>query len=163
VNPSFLTALSNDNRFGLVADLGLDEVLIYRFDAVHGTLAPNNPPLAKLPPGSGPRHIAFHPNGKVVYVISELANTLSVFGFDRTTGALHQVQILSTLPPGFKGANAAAEVQINRVGGVLYGSNRGDDSIAVFSIDPARFTLTPVEYPSSGGRTPRYFGLIERR
>ena len=135
--------LSPDNRFALVSDLGLDKVLVYRFDAAKGTLAPNDPPFAKVAPGAGSRHLAFHPNGKIVYCISEMASTMTTFEYAASGGTLKEIQTVSTLPADFKGNNTAAEVQVNRAGTVLYGSNRGHDSIAVFSIDPRQFTLTP--------------------
>lgn len=152
-------ALTSDNRFVLVPDLGLDQVLVYRFDAAHGTLTPNDPPFARIAPGSGPRHIAFHPNGKMVYIVSELASTLTAYAFDPSSGALRQVQSISSLPADFKGQSAAAEVQVNRAGTVLYASNRGHDSIAMFSINRRDFTLTPMGTVPSGGKTPRYFCL----
>lgn len=152
-------ALTSDNRFVLVPDLGLDQILVYRFDAAHGTLMPNNPPFAKIAPGSGPRHVAFHPNGKMVYVVSELASTLTAYSFDSATGGLNQVQSISALPPDFKGQSASSEVQVNKAGTVLYASNRGHDSIAAFSIDKHDFKLTLLDAVSSGGKTPRYFCL----
>ena len=151
--------LSPDNRFALVSDLGLDKVLVYRFDAAKGTLAPNDPPFAKVAPGAGSRHLAFHPNGKIVYCISEMASSMTTFEYAAGGGTLKEIQTVSTLPADFKGTNTAAEVEVNRAGTVLYGSNRGHDSIAVFSIDPRQFTLTPLERVPTQGRMPRYFGI----
>jgi 6-phosphogluconolactonase len=154
----FITT-SPDNHIVLAADLGLDQVVEYRFDAVKGTLTPNNPPFAKLHPGAGPRHIAFHPTGKYVYVNGEMAATLSAFAYDAATGTMKELQTLSTLPAGFPGTKSTAEVHVDRAGRFVYVSNRGHDSIAIFAIDPAKGTLTPAGYAPTGGKTPRYFGL----
>lgn len=151
--------VSPDNRVVLAADLGLDQVVEYHFDASKGTLTPNTPPFATLRPGSGPRHLAFHPTGKYVYVNSEMASTLSAFAYDAATGAMKELQTLSTLPTGFSGATSTAEVLVDRAGRFAYVSNRGHDSIAIFAIDPAKGTLTPAGHASTGGKTPRYFGL----
>jgi 6-phosphogluconolactonase len=152
---------SPDNRFALAADLGLDEVVVYRFDPAAGSLTPNNPPFGKTPPGSGPRHFAFHPNGRFVYVINEIKCTLSTFSWDTARGALKELQTVSTLPDGYKVTNddSTAELRVHPSGKFVYGSNRGHDSIAVFAVDPAKGTLTPVERVSTQGKTPRGFGI----
>jgi 6-phosphogluconolactonase len=147
------------NRFALVADLGLDKVLVYRFDAGRGTLTPNVPPAASVPPGSGPRHLAFHPDGRHVYVINELSSTVTACGYDPEHGVLKEVQTVSTLPEGFKGENTTAEVQVHPSGKFLYGSNRGHDSIAVFAIDAGTGRLRPAGHESTRGKTPRSFGV----
>ena len=152
-------ALAPDNRFAFVADLGLDQVLIYQFDAAAGTLTPNAPPFAAVSPGSGARHLAFHPDGHTAYVISELFSTITAFGYDAATGALQPVQTISTLPDGYKKANAAAEVRVHPSGKFLYASNRGHDSIAIFSIDPANGLLTLIGHQLTGGKTPRSFSI----
>jgi 6-phosphogluconolactonase len=149
--------LSPDNRFAIAADLGLDELLVYHFDSSRGSLAPNNPPFAKVEPGAGPRHLAFHPNGKFLYVINELESSVTAFSYD--AGSLRNLATVSTLPKEFKGSNDAAEIVVHPTGRFLYGSNRGHDSIAVFKIDPAGGTLTPVEYTSTRGKTPRNFAI----
>jgi len=151
--------LSPDNHFALCADLGLDEVLIYRFDAGKGTLTPNNPAFALVSSGAGPRHFAFHPNGKLGYVIDEMQSTVTVFSYDPANGALDVVQTVSTLPQGFKGENTTAEVEVHPSGKFLYGSNRGHDSIALFSINPRKGTLTPEGHTPTLGKTPRSFAL----
>lgn len=151
--------VSPDNRFVLAADLGLDEVLVSRFDAAEGTLIPNNPPFAKVKPGSGPRHFVFSPNGKFVYVISEMGSSLTVFSYDAERGALEEKQVISTLPNNFHGESSGAEVEIAPSGKFLYASNRGNDSIAVFAIDAENGTLTPVEYTPTQGKTPRMFQI----
>jgi len=151
--------LSPDNRFALSADLGLDEVLVYRFDADHGTLAPNNPPFAKVNPGAGPRHFAFHTSGKFGYVIDEMQSTITVFSYEPSSGALQMLQTVSTLPKDFEGENSAAEVQVHPSGKFLYGSNRGHDSIAMFTINNRKGTLTPNGFALTLGKTPRNFAL----
>jgi 6-phosphogluconolactonase len=151
--------LSPDNRFALSADLGLDEVLVYRFDAEHGTLAPNNPPFAKVNAGAGPRHFAFHPSGRFGYVIDELQSTVTVFSYEASSGALHTLQTVSTLPKDFEGESTAAEVQVHPSGKFLYGSNRGYDSIAMFTINNRKGTLTPNGYALTLGKTPRNFAV----
>jgi len=148
-----------DNRFAFVADLGLDKVLVYRFDAKNGTLAPNNPAWATVKPGAGPRHFAFHPGGKSAYVINELHSTVTAFAYDARQGVLTERQTLSTLPDGFDGDSTTAEVQVHPSGKFLYGSNRGHDSIAVFAIDGETGRLTLVEHESTQGQTPRNFGI----
>lgn len=148
-----------DNRFVLSADLGLDKLFVYRFDAAHGTLMPNTPPFAKIHPGSGPRHFAISPNGKFVYVISEMGSLLTVFSYDAAHGNLRELQEISTLPKDFDGENTDAEVVVHSSGKFLYASNRGHDSIAVFAIDRQKGTLTPIETVSTQGKTPRNFAI----
>jgi 6-phosphogluconolactonase len=142
-----------------VADLGLDKVFVYRFDPLKGTLTPNEPPSVAVPPGSGPRHFAFHPNGRNAYVINELASTVTAFHYDSDRGVLEPLQTISTLPKDFKGSNTTAEVQVHPSGKFLYGSNRGHNSIAVFAIDPATGKLTATGHQSEGIKTPRNFGI----
>jgi 6-phosphogluconolactonase len=145
------------NRFALAADLGLDKILIYRFDPDKGTLVPSDPAAAAVAPGSGPRHVAFHPNGRWAYVINEMASTVTTFDYDPKAGTLTTVQTVSTLPEGFTGSNTTAEIQIDPSGRFLYGSNRGHDSLAIFAIDPSTGRLTPVGRESTGGKNPRNF------
>jgi 6-phosphogluconolactonase len=150
---------SPDNRFALASDLGLDEVLVYRFDAAKGTLAANDPPFAKVAPGAGPRHFVFHPNAKFLYVIDEVASTVTAFSYDAAGGKLQSLTAVSTLPEGFKGNNDTAEIKVSPDGKFLYGSNRGHDSIVIFSIDPKSGLLTYVGHQPSAGKTPRSFGI----
>jgi 6-phosphogluconolactonase len=152
--------VSPDNRFALVSDLGLDKILIYRFDATCGTLIPNDPPFVKVHPGAGPRHFIFDASGHFVDLISEIQSTITVFAYDSEHGALHELQTISALPKSFKGSSTAAEIELAPSGRFLYASNRGDDSIAVFAVDPHHHTLSPVEHVSSGGKTPRNFALV---
>ena len=152
-------AFSPDNRFALVADRGLDQVLIYRYDRSKGTLTPNDPPLFDATPGAGPRHLAFHPSGRILYELNEPGSTVTVLAYGAAGGTMSRLQEITTLPPGFTGTSATAQLQIDRAGKFLYASNRGADNIAVFAIDPAKGTLTLVEHVSTQGKTPRDFSL----
>ena len=154
---------SPDNHFALAADLGLDEVLIYHFNSAKGTLTPNNPPYAKVNPGAGPRHVAFHPNGKFAYVLAELEDSVTAFAYKASNGSLSPLQTvsaLSTLRKDYKGPKEAAEIAVHPNGKFLYASNRGGmDTISVFSINPAKGTLNlKNEYPTMG-KTPRNFAI----
>jgi 6-phosphogluconolactonase len=151
--------LSPDERFAFVDDLGLDQLLVYKFDKSKGSLKPNNPPFAKLDAGAGPRHFALHPSGRFAYVVSELASTVTAFSVDLKVGMLHRSQSISTLPDDFKGENDDAEIRTHPSGKFLYASNRGHDSIAVFAIDSSKGTLTTIEHTSTGGKTPRSFEI----
>lgn len=151
--------LTPDNRLALVSDLGLDKILVYHFDAANGGLTSNDPPSGSVKPGSGPRHIAFHPNGEYAYVINEIANTITAFHWDAAHGSLNELQTVSTLPASFTGEDTTAEIAVHPSGRFLYGSNRGHDSIAVFAIDPAKGTLTFVEDVLTQGKEPRDFTL----
>ncbi len=150
---------SADNRFAIAADLGLDRLLVYRFDASQGSLTPNTPPYAKVEAGAGPRHVAFAPNGKFAYVIDELGSTINAFSYDAKGGVLDPLQTISTLPAGFKGTNDTAEIHVHPNGRFLFASNRGHDSIAVFSIDAKAGRLTLVSHVSTQGKTPRNFEI----
>lgn len=147
------------NRFVLVGDLGLDKVLVYKFNVKDGSLMPNDPPFATVAPGSGPRHVTFHPNGKWVYVINEMGSSVVLFNWDGKKGALTQAQTAPTLPKDFQGQSTCAEVQVHASGRFLYASNRGHDSIAVFAIDKSTGQLTAVQHVPSGGKTPRNFEM----
>jgi 6-phosphogluconolactonase len=148
---------SEHNRFVYVSDLGLDRVLIYKFDSAKGTLAqvPDNS-WATLQPGSGPRHAAFPKNGKFMYVVGEMASAVTVFA-NENQESFRSVQTVPMLPVGFSGRNDAAEIEIHPNGKFLYASNRGHDSIVVFAVDPTNGTLKQVDDISTGGREPRHF------
>ncbi|GAC1638062.1 MAG: lactonase family protein [Candidatus Acidiferrum sp.] len=148
---------SADNRYVLAVDLGLDQVLIFQFDAKKGTFVPHLPPAAALKPGSGPRHAIFSPNGKFLFVVSELASTATSFSYDAKTGDLKRTNSVSTLPSGFSGRNDVAEVAIHPSGRFLYVSNRGADSIAIFAIDAKKGTLSSLGSMPTGGKEPRHF------
>jgi 6-phosphogluconolactonase len=143
----------------LVCDLGLDRVFTYRFDASHAALAAGDPPFAGVKPGFGPRHLAFHPDGRWVYVITEMGNAMVVFSYDSTQGALREIQSVSTLPADFTGQSSGAEVAVHPNGRFVYGSNRGHDSIVVYAVDQASGRLALVQHQSTLGRTPRTFAL----
>jgi 6-phosphogluconolactonase len=151
--------LSPDNRFAIVDDLGLDQSLVYKFDSAKGLLMPNGAQFGKADPGAGPRHFAFHPNGKFAYVVNEMGSTVSLFAFDGAAGVLHPQQTISTIPKGFSALNEDAEIEVHPSGKFLYASNRGHDSIAVFAIDGTKGTLTLVEYADTKGKTPRSFEI----
>ena len=149
---------SKDGRFGFAADLGIDKINVYKIDSAMGTVTPNEPAFVSLKPGSGPRHFAFHPDGKHAFVINELLSTLTLFRYDATGGVLTEVQTVSTLPGEVKG-NSTAEVVVHPSGKFVYGSNRGHDSIAIFQFDAAKESLTPSGHVKTGGKTPRNFAL----
>jgi len=153
--------LSPDNRFAFVADLGLDKVLIYKLDPVRAMLTPNDPPFATVPPGSGPRHLAFHPSGRFAYVINEMFCTVTAFSYEAKQGALKEIQTVSTLPKGesVQPGYSTAEVQVHPGGKFLYGSNRGHDTIAVFAIDQVSGTLSLIQNEPTQGKMPRNFGI----
>lgn len=151
--------LSSDNRFAIAAYLGLDQLLVYRFDPAKGTLVANHPPFTQLHPGARPRHFAFHPNYKFLYLLEEAASKVDTFSYDAENGTLRQMTTVSTLPEDFKGDNTTAEIKVRPDGKFLYGSNRGHDSIAVFAIDPVTGALKFTEAVSTGGRKPRNFEI----
>jgi 6-phosphogluconolactonase len=151
--------VAKDNKFAIAADLGLDQLLVYRFDETRGLLSPHQPAAAELKPGAGPRHLSFHPNGKWLYVANEFDSTVTAFSYHAEAGALRHLETMSTLPPGFAGRNSPAEILVDQKGGFLYVSNRGHDSIAVFAIDSGSGRLTAIEQVPTGGRTPRNFAL----
>ena len=145
------------NRYAFSADLGIDKLLSYRFDAQHGRLNPNDPPFVQTKPGAGPRHFTFHPNGRYAYLINELDSTLTAFTYQHADGKLRPLQTVSALPKDFAGANTCADVHVAPRGRFLYGSNRGHDSIVVFRIEPRTGQLTYVEHVQTEGKTPRNF------
>lgn len=152
-----VAAISPDNRFVWVCDLGLDEVLSYRIDPAKGGMTPNDPPFAKVEPGFGPRHVVFRADSKFAYVMSEMAAAVTVFSYDAAKGTMQQVQVISTLPEGYTGMKSGAEIAIHPDSKFLYASNRGDNSIAIFKVDAAKGTLTSAGRVSTQGKTPRNF------
>jgi 6-phosphogluconolactonase len=151
--------LDKANHFAVVADLGLDRVYVYRFDPVHGKLTPNDPPSTKVKDRSGPRHFAFHPDGKHAYVINEIDCTVTVFDYDPDHGTLTAVHSIPTMPIAVGPRHSTAEVVVHPSGKFLYGSNRGHDSLAVYGIEPETGRLKLVEYESTQGKTPRNFAV----
>lgn len=153
------TTLDASNHFAFVCDKGLDQVRSYVFDPAAGTLVTNKTPFVSVPKGSGPRHMTFDPQYKRAYVICELSSTVIGFNYDATNGVLTAFQTLSTLQPGgFTGANTTAEIAFHPTGKFLYGSNRGKNSIAVFSVNAADGMLTPLQQQTTGA-TPRNFAI----
>ena len=143
------------NRYALIADLGLDKIMVYQLDLAQGKLRPHG--QASLHAGAGPRHLAFHPNGQYLYAINELDSTMTVFAYDR--GALERRQSLSTLPPDFEGTSYCADIHVSQCGRFLYGSNRGHDSIVIFEIDRQTGRLSCVGYEPTRGSFPRNFAI----
>ncbi|SRR5579883_891177 len=151
--------VSPDNKFLLGADLGLDHVNVFRIDTSTGKIAPNDPPFATVKAGSGPRHLVFAPDGKHVYVVSEMGEIVTTFAWDAGRGSLTKIDEVSALPADFHGQSTSAEIQIDAHGRHVYSSNRGHDSISVFNVDPKTAKLTLVQTESTQGKTPRFFCL----
>jgi 6-phosphogluconolactonase len=143
------------NRFALVNDLGTDRVYVYRFD--QGVVTPNDPPFVRTHPGSGPRHLAWHPNGKIAYLIQELSNEITSFAWNGQ-GGLTPLHTVSTIAADFVDTNTAAEIAVHGSGRFLVASNRGEDSLVVFALE-ADGRLELRQRVSSGGKTPRYFAF----
>ena len=144
-------------RFALAADLGTDKIYVYHYDAKHGKLTPNAFAAADLPPGSGPRHLAFSANRRCIYAISEMFSTVTVFEWNEKTGELETVQSVSTLPADFHGVSTTAEIALTPDGKFLYASNRGHDSLAIYSVNSQTGLLHSVGWQSTQGKTPRHF------
>jgi 6-phosphogluconolactonase len=151
--------LDRSGKYAFAVDLGLDKVMIYRFDAKTGKLTPNTQAFAQTKAGAGPRHFDIHPSGKFAYVINELDSTLTAFTYDNTKGDLKELQTVSTLPEGFQGVNYCADVHVHRSGKFIYGSNRGHDSIVAFAIDERNGRLSYLAHEPTQGKTPRNFGI----
>lgn len=144
-------------RHILAADLGIDQVVVYRLDDAAGRLVPHG--RFRAAPGAGPRQLAFGAGGRFVYVLNELDSTLTACAYDPAAGALQALQTVSTLPEGFAGENTCARVEVAPSGRFVYASNRGHDSIAHFAIDESTGRLTAAGHEPTGGRTPRHFAL----
>jgi len=148
-----------DNRFVIAADLGLDKLMVYELDADAGTLVANDVPYAQVAPGAGPRHFAFHPSGRLGYVVDELNNTVTGFTYDQSRGVLSEIETVPTLPRGWDGTSYCADIHVSPSGEFLYASNRGHDSIVVYRIDQDTGRLSYVEHELTGGKTPRNFAI----
>jgi|CZKI01.1.fsa_nt_gi 6-phosphogluconolactonase len=146
-------------RFAIVADLGLDRLFIYRLDAARGSLSPNDPPFTRVAPGAGPRHFAFHPDGRHAFVINEMGGSITAFTWDGEKGILAPCGTVPILRKDYKGLNTSAEVVVGRSGRFVYGSNRGDDSIVVHAFDPATGRLTFVQRMADGIEVPRNYAI----
>ncbi len=147
------------NRFAYVCDLGIDKVMIFRFDRRQGKLIPGERPWVQLKPGAGPRHLTFHPGGKYAYVMNEMHVTVTAFAHVRANGDLKELQTLATLPRDPTAADSGADIHVSPDGRFLYCSNRGHDSIAAFKINPSNGTLTFIAHEPTGGKTPRNFAV----
>jgi 6-phosphogluconolactonase len=154
-----MIVLDGSGRFAVWTDLGTDRVLVDRFDAATGQLEPNDPDGVAIQPGSGPRHLAWHPGGATAYLLNELSSTVSSLRFDPGRGALEVFQTLPARAAGAVGDNTAAEIVVSPDGRFLYASNRGDDDIAIFAIDATSLGLAPVGHVPAGGRTPRSIAI----
>jgi 6-phosphogluconolactonase len=147
------------NQYLFVTDLGTDKIMSYRLNVEGKRLVPNGIPYLNLPPGSGPRHIKFHPNGRFAYVINELNSTITALTYDAAHGTFNIIHTISTLPVDFQGESHCAEICIAPSGKFLYGSNRGHDSLAIFAIDEDSGRLQGVAFQTTYGKTPRNFAI----
>ena len=148
-----------DGRFILAVDLGTDRLMVYRLDLERGKLVPADPPWTVLPPGTGPRHLAFHPQRPFAYVISELQSTVTVFRYEERSGTFEALQTLSTLPEGFSGQNLGAEIKVAPSGRFVYASNRGHNSLVIYAVDLETGKLAVVGHESTQGVGPRDFTI----
>jgi 6-phosphogluconolactonase len=146
-------------RLVLSCDLGVDKIFVYRLDREAGRLVPNDVPYGQASSGAGPRHVAFHPNGRFAFVNNEIDSTLSAFAYDAERGTLRIVDTASTLPSDFAGNNSTAQVLVHPNGRFAYVSNRGHDSIAIFAVNPETGKLRALGHEPTQGKTPRNFNL----
>ena len=152
--------LDRKNRFAVACDLGVDKVFVYEFDVKSGKLKPNAEQASfQTKAGAGPRHFAFHRDGKTAFVTNELDSSVTALAYDENQGTLKEIQTVSTLPVDFSGANTCADVHISPNGKYLYGSNRGHDSIVSYKIDGQNGKLELIGHTLTGGRTPRNFAV----
>lgn len=151
---------SPDGKFALGCDPGLQRVYVYRIDSAAHKLVPNDPPFASVPDKRGPRHVSFTPNGKFAYVINEQGLSVTAYTFDSEHGVLNEIQTIDSQPAGAeRKGHSTAEIIVHPSGKFVYGSNRGDDSIVGYRIDPATGKLTLISHTPTGGKTPRGFGI----
>ncbi len=146
-------------RFIAVPDKGLDRIFLFLFDAQSGRITPTPQGSAVTRPGSGPRHIAFHPRLPAAWVINELASSVTTYHWDAAKGALDPIQILPSTPSHYTGANTGSEILTTSDGRFVYCSNRGHDSVAVFSVDAKTALLTSIAWAPTKGKDPRFIGL----
>ena len=151
--------LDPSNRFAYACDLGIDKIMIFRFDAQRGKLTANKTPWVQVKPGAGPRHLTFHPTGKYAYVMNEMHATVTAFSQDPVRGDLKELQTVPALPRDPTAADSGADIHVSPDGRFLYSSNRGHDSIAAFKIDQRNGKLTFIAHESTGGKTPRNFAI----
>ncbi len=145
-------------KYVLHADLGLDRIYLWKFDSDSGQLTANDPAFVSLPPGDGPRHFHFHPNGRWFYSIQEEASTLVLFDYDAEKGRLKARQTISTLPPGYAGSNFCSEILVSQDGRFIYAGNRLHDSVGIFAIADDG-TLSYVDEEWTRGNYPRSFSF----
>jgi len=148
-----------DGKFAVCADLGLDQLLVYRLDTATGKMTPNDPPFSRTPAGGGPRHLAFAPDGKFAYVVNEMGCSVTAMAYDAEHGTFKEIQTVTALPAEKSPKYSGAEVQVHPSGKFVYASIRGLDVIAIFTVDPATGKLTAAGHQSSGGKTPRNFRM----
>jgi 6-phosphogluconolactonase len=153
------TTIDATGHYVFVPDLGIDKLLVYRFDAERGMLEPHARPWIKTRPGAGPRHVVLHPDGRFAYLVNELDSTVDVLAWDAAAGTFEHLQTISTLPVDAGGASTCAHIEVAPSGRHVYASNRGHDSVAIFAVDPRAGTLTAVGHEPTRGRTPRSFGV----
>jgi 6-phosphogluconolactonase len=148
--------LSSDNKLLFVPDLGLDKIMVYKFNAATGALTPNDPPSVNITPASGPRHLAIHPKDKFAYVMMEMTSSVGAFNYNAAKGSMEEIQLIAGVPDDFTGNKSGAEIATHPNGRFLYSSNRNHNSITVYSIG-SNGRLTNAGNVLSGGRTPRHF------
>jgi len=154
--------LDPGNRFALIADLGLDRIMVYQLDLEKGKLVPQIRAHVQGRAGSGPRHLDFHPNGRFVYLVNELNSTLSVYEYHSTDSTLREIQVVPTLPVEYRGTNLPADIHITPNGKFVYASNRGHDSLAIFAVDEENGHLKSIGHQTTLGMTPRNFAIDPR-
>ena len=150
--------IDHKNNFALVPDLGLDKILIFKIDLENGKLTPNDIPHGEVKPGSGPRHLDFHPSGELVYVLNEISATITAFSYNPKTAEMKEIETVSTLPKNFS-TKSCADIHISKDGKYVYASNRGHDSIVIFNINENNGKMEYVAHQSTFGGSPRNFGL----
>lgn len=151
--------LDASDRFAFVPDLGLDRLMVYRFDQKRGILEANAAPWIKMKPGAGPRHLSFQPGGRFAYLVNELDSTVAVLSYEGDAGTFEHLQTVPTLPEGFGGESSCADIQVCPSGTFVYTSNRGHDSIVIHRIDPLSGKLSYIGHEPTRGKTPRSFGI----
>ena len=147
------------NKYAFVPDLGMDRIMIYQLEPETARLTAHEPAYVQVRAGGGPRHLDFHPTVRFAYVINEMGNAITAFEYEASTGSLSEIQMVNTLPVDFRGSSSTADIHITPSGDFLYGSNRGHDSLAIFSIDQTTGLLTPLAIESTRGENPRNFGI----
>jgi 6-phosphogluconolactonase len=151
--------LDASERFAFVPDLGLDKLMIYRFDPKRGRLDPNAVPWIETKPGAGPRHLSFHASGRFAYLVNELDSTVAVLAYDGSSGSFAHLQSVRALPDAFAGESTCADIHVHPSGAFVYTSNRGHDSIVIHRIDPVSGRLSYIAHGPTHGRTPRSFDI----